>query len=355
MWSRRGCCFPAMAAPLRVIFMGSDPIALPLLDWMAGEGGALASIAAVYTQPDRPAGRGQKIAATPMKQWAEAHGVPVRQPEKLTPDERIWLAAQNADVALVLAYGQILKDDFIAAPRLGTLNLHASILPRYRGASPIQAAVAQGERETGMTLMRIVPALDAGPVADLERVPVAPLDTAVEVERKLAAVCVPLLARALPRLRAGTLTFTPQDEPRATYCRRLVKQDGRLDFAAPAGILAARINGLFPWPGCAVEMGGVPVRIGLADVADADGRGSSGSGDPPAGPAGRVLGADGGGLLVATGGGILRLRRLQRPGGRMVSAGEFLRGFPVPPGTRLPSAPMAALISGQPFPRIRRG
>jgi len=331
--------------PLKVIFMGSDPIALPLLDWLAGEGRALASVAAVYTQPDRPAGRGQKTEAGPVKQWAVAHGVPVRQPEKLSPDERGWLADQRADVALVLAYGHILNDGFIATPRMGTLNLHASILPRHRGASPIQTAIAQGEPETGVSLMRIVRKLDAGPVADVARVPVAPLDTALEVERRLAAACVPLLARALPRLRDGTLAFLPQDEARATYCRRLVKEDGRLDFSAPARTLAARINGLFPWPGCAVEIGGVPVKLGLADVAGGSAPGFSG------GAPGEVAGADGDGLLVATGDGALRLRRLQRPGGRMLSAGEFLRGFPVSAGARLHSGAMTDLSSTQPFPR----
>lgn len=333
-----------MSTPLKIIFMGSDPIALPLLDWLAGEGGALASVAAVYTQPDRPAGRGQKTVAGPIKQWAVSHGVDVRQPEKLTSDERDWLAAQDADLALVLAYGHILKDDLIATPRLGTVNLHASMLPKYRGASPIQTAIAQGDLETGMTLMRVVRKLDAGPVGDSMCVPVASLDTALDVEGKLAAVCVPLLARALPRLQDGTLVFAPQDERQATSCRRLVKEDGRLDFTAPARTLAARINGLFPWPGCSVKIGGVLVKLGLADVAV----GSSGGADGHAGsvgrPAGEVLGTDGDGLLVATGEGILRLRKLQRPGGRMLGAVEFLRGFAVPTGARLPPEAMTRLV-----------
>ena len=340
-----------MSTPSRVVFMGSDPIALPLLDWLAGEGVALASIVAVYTQPDRPAGRGQKVEAGPIKQWAVAHSVAVRQPAKLMPDELAWLAAQQPDVALVLAYGHILKDDFIAAPRLGTLNLHASILPKYRGASPIQTAVAQGEPETGVTLMRVVRKLDAGPVADVARVPVAPADTALDVERKLAAACVPLLVRALPRLWEGTLTFALQDEARATYCRRLVKEDGRLDFAAPARTLVARINGLFPWPGCTVEICGVPVKLGLAEDAGVGDRGSSRTEGSSARLAGEVVGADSDGLLVATGEGILSLRKLQRPGGRMLSAAEFLRGFAVFPGTRLPSAPMPRLVGDRPFLR----
>ncbi len=332
--------------PLKLVFMGSDPIARPLLDWLAGEGSTVARIAAVYTQPDRPAGRGQKVEPGPICRWAADQQLPVRQPEKLTQDECAWLAAEQADLVLVMAYSQILRDEFIALPRLGTLNLHASILPRFRGASPIQTAVACGERETGVTLMRIVRRLDAGPVADVERVPVRPLDTALEVEAKLAQACVRLLGRALPQLREGSLVFTAQDEARATYCRRLVKEDGRLDFSAPAAALAARINGLFPWPGCMVEINRVPVKVGLADsVAEVVDLGHN------AATPGTIMGTDAEGLLVAAGGGSLRLRRLQRPGGKMLAAPEFLRGFSVAAGTVLPSRPTQPLILSRPFPR----
>ena len=333
-----------MPPPLHLVFLGSDPIALPVLDWLAGEGSALARVAAVYTQPDRAAGRGQKIEAGPIKRWSEAHGVPVRQPAKLTDDERAWLAGQNADVALVLAYGHILGEAFLGAPRLGTLNLHASLLPKYRGASPIQTAVACGERETGLALMRLVKQLDAGPVADVERVAVLPLDTAAEVETRFAASAVPLLARALPRLARGELVFRDQNHAAASYCRRLVKDDGALDFAAPAPALAARINGLFPWPCCSVEINGLVVRLGLADVV----AGVADPGHIPAAP-GTVVGADADGLLVAAADSLLRLRRLQRPGGKLLSAAEFGRGFPIAPGTVLPSRPMPPLVAARPF------
>lgn len=333
-----------MPAPLKLVFMGSDPIALPLLDWLMGEGSASAHLAAVYTQPDRPTGRGQKVEPGPIKQWALAHSVPVRQPEKLSDEERAWLAAQQADAALVMAYGHILREAFLATPRLGTINLHASILPKYRGASPIQTAVACSERETGVTFMRVVRQLDAGPVADVERVPIGQLDTASEVETRLAAAAVPLLARTLPRLARGELVLREQDHGAATYCWRLVKADGVLDFTAPAGVLAARINGLFPWPGCAVEISGVPVKLGLADamaqVADPD--------HNIAAP-GTVVGTDAEGLLVKVGEGILRLRKLQRPGGRLLPAPEFLRGFPIAKGARLPSQTMSSLTSTQPL------
>ena len=326
-------------SPLRLVFLGSDPIALPLLKWLTADGRGIAEVVAVFTQPDRPAGRGQRVAANEIKTWALLQKLPVLQPEKITEDVRLELAAIRADVALVMAYGHILRDDFIATPRLGTLNLHTSLLPKYRGASPIQTAIASGERETGVTLMRIVKKLDAGPIADIERVAIAPLESAADVEVKLGAACVPLLARALPKLRDGSLGFTPQDEAAATYCRRLEKADGSLDFAEPAAVLAARINGLFPWPACTISLAGQDVKLGLADVL------------PVAGGVGEIIGSDEEGLRIGTAEGVLRVRRLQRPGGKMLPAREFLRGFSAPVGTRVESRPMSPLSANAPFRR----
>ncbi len=337
-----------MTTPLKLVFLGSDPIALPLLDWLAAGGAGLARVAAVYTQPDRAAGRGQQIAPGPIKAWALARGLPVRQPAGITPDETAWLATQRADVALVVAFGHLLPDPFVAAPRLGTLNLHGSLLPKYRGASPVQTAVAMGERETGLTLMRIVRRLDAGPTADEERVPIGPLDTSLEVRARLAAAALPLLARALPRLARGELVFGEQDHAAATYCRRLEKEDGTLDFAAPAPTLAARINGLFPWPSCTVEFNAVPVKLGRAEALPETPGGRPAAATGSIAP-GTVMGSDSAGLLVATGGGVLRVRRLQRPGGKLLAAPEFLRGFPLAPGTLLPSRPMSRLSDSRPF------
>jgi len=328
--------------------MGSDPIALPLLNWLAGEARAVAQVVAVFTQPDRAAGRGQQVQSGAIKVWALAHGLPVHQPAKLGADDLAALRSHAPEVVLIMAYGHILRDNFIAVPRLGMLNLHTSLLPKYRGASPIQTAIACGEKTTAVTLMRIVAELDAGPVAGQEAVAIDPLDTAVEVEAKLAQACVPLLARTLPELAAGRLAFREQDAAAATFCRRLEKSDGRLDFAASAAELAARINGLFPWPAATTELNGQAVKLGLADTV------------PPEtchvisdtfGKPGAVLGAEAGGLLVATGQGVLRLRKLQRPGGKMLPAAEFLRGFPVAPGSVLRSLPMAPLVARFPFPR----
>jgi methionyl-tRNA formyltransferase len=340
---------------LRIVFMGSDAIARPALDWLArssgsgpaGEGSQVGQVVAVFTQPDRPVGRGQQIRPNDIKLWAQAHKLPVFQPGKVGEAERQQLADLKPDLTLVMAYGHILKQGVIDTPRLGTLNLHTSILPKYRGASPIQTATALGESETGVTLMRMVLALDAGPVADGERVAITPLDTAADVEAKLAGACVPLLARCLPRIAAGAQPFTAQDESQVTFCRKLEKSDGVLDFTQPAAVLAARINGLMPWPGCALEINGQMVKLGLADA-----------GSPLVGKRaepGVVLGADADGLLVGTGEGILRLRKLQRPGGKMLPAADFLRGWPVATGTRLPSWPMSTLVAPAPFARPAGG
>ncbi|HEY5551991.1 MAG TPA: methionyl-tRNA formyltransferase [Opitutaceae bacterium] len=331
-----------MSAPLRLVFLGSDALALPTLDAIADGPASPATVVGVYTQPDRPHGRGQRVEPGPIKQWAERRGLPVFQPERLGSDDAAGVRDRlRADVALVTAYGLLLKDEMLAAPRLGTFNVHTSILPRLRGASPIATAVASGVGETGVSFMRLVRKLDAGPVADCERVPVGPRDTAADVTAKLSSAAVPLVIRGLRELAAGTLALREQDETAATYCRRLLKADGVLDFARPARELAARVNGLFPWPGCSVAIGDMAVKLGLADA----------EGEGAASAPGAVLGCDGDAVRIATGSGVLRLLRLQRPGGRMLPARDFLRGFALPEGTLLPSTPMTPLESSLPFPR----
>lgn len=322
---------------MRVVFMGSDGIALPLLDRLRDLPGV--ALVAVFTQPDRATGRGQKVTANAIKNWALAAGLPVNQPLKFDDSAREELARLEPDLALVMAYGHILRPSVIDTPRLGTLNLHTSLLPRYRGASPIQSAIASGESETGVALMRIVPALDAGPVAATARVSIGSLDTARDVEGKLAVASADLVAANLPRLAAGNLRFEAQDESRVTYCRRLRKEDGVLDFHRPAWELAARINGLFPWPVCQFAWESVAVKIGLADVASPVADATPGT----------LLGVDAEGLLVGTGEGTLRFRRLQRPGGKMLAAADFLRGFPMPTGGRLVSHPLSTLVGRDPL------
>lgn len=329
--------------PLRLVFLGSDPIALPTLDHLAGtpEGRALVEVVAVFTQPDRPHGRGQKLQAGPIKEWALAKNLPVFQPEKLGADDTARLREFGADVALVMAYGQLLKDDFIAAPRLGTFNLHTSPLPKYRGASPVTAAIASGDDETAVTFMRIVRKLDAGAIADHERVPIGAHDTTGTIEAALGRAAAPLTARCLAALREGRLRFAEQDETRVSYCRRLAKADGVLDFSQPAAVLARRINALLPWPGVSLDFAGAPLKLGLAEAAPARESAAPGA----------VLDADRDAVVLATGDGVLRLLRLQRPGGKMLPAAEFLRGCPIPRGTVFVSQPMPPLVAPAPFPR----
>ena len=179
-----------MSEPLRLVFMGSDAIGLPLLEWLVGKGSAIARVAAVVTGPDRPSGRGQAVRPNSVKAWADGRGLAVIQPERLDAGVLAELAGLRPDITLVVAFGHILRDDLISIPRFATLNLHASLLPRYRGASPVQAAIASGDSETGMTLMRIVRELDAGPIAAAETVAIAPLDTALEIEARLAEAAI---------------------------------------------------------------------------------------------------------------------------------------------------------------------
>ncbi|MEZ5277154.1 MAG: methionyl-tRNA formyltransferase [Opitutaceae bacterium] len=322
----------------RLVFMGSDPIALPLLEALAGRIGG-PEIVALYTQPDRPSGRGQQVRPNPVKLWAMARGIEVLQPDRLDETERLKLESIRPDLILVMAYGHLLRQSWLDTPPRGIYNLHTSLLPEYRGASPIQATVLEGDVEGGVTLMKMVARLDAGPVVDLERVRLDPLETAATLEAKLAAACVPLVQRNLDSIGQGIVVLRPQDDSRATFTRRLRKADGVLDFSASAEMLARRINGLFPWPGVNIKMGDLSIRCGLAEALPEAG------GDPP----GRVLGFDAAGLRVATGSGVLRIRRLQRPGGRMLEATEFARGFPIPEGTLFDSQAMPVLVGNEPL------
>lgn len=324
----------------RIVFMGSDPIALPGLDFLADEALDRVEIAGVLTQPDRPAGRGRKLKANEIKQWAVARGVEVRQPERPGREEVAWLRQVGCELVLVMAYGHILRRAFLEFPPLGTYNLHASLLPGYRGASPIQSALAEGEKEMGVTLMRMVRRMDAGPIVDQEAFPVARRETGQTATAKIAAACVPLLSRNLDALLRGQVSLREQDEEAVNYTRKLEKNDGALNFSAPAATLARRINALYPWPGGFVEHREQRVKIGLADWGD-----EAAGGEP-----GTVVRADESGLEVACGSGRLSMLVLQRPGGRLLPAGEFLRGLPIPVGTRFSSSPMPSLVSERPFP-----
>ena len=319
----------------RMIFMGSDPIALPLLESIQSGLCGDVEITAIYTQPDRPKGRGKKVVASEIKRWAKELGIPVFQPERIRKGDRLEIEDMRVDTILVMAFGHMLSQALIDSTSVGIWNLHTSILPKYRGASPIQCAVASGDSKTGVTLMKVVLEMDAGPILDVELVDILRLDTALDVEAKLSQACVPLIERNLGRILAGEAEPIAQAVEAASYVRKLGKDDSDLDFSEAAEVLAHRINGLFPWPGTRVFHGEVAIKIGSADFTV----------ESRNGVAGQVIGNEEEGLAIVCGSGVLFLKRLQRPGGKMLDAKAFVRGYDLAGGTVLESRPMSALVS----------
>jgi methionyl-tRNA formyltransferase len=301
--------------PLRIAFMGSPDFAVPALRALHGAGH---DIAAVYCQPPRPAGRGQALRRCPVHVAADALGLEVRTPERLRRDERehAAFAALDLDAAVVAAYGLILPPAMLAAPRRGCLNIHASLLPRWRGAAPIQAAVLAGDTETGISIMQMDAGLDTGPVLLREATPIGPRGTAAMLHDALAELGARLVLRALDENPPAV----PQPEPGVTYAAKLAREDGRLDWTRDALSLDRQVRAFDPWPGTFTTHGSETLKVLAAEPAD-------GSGEP-----GIVLDSL---LTVGTGAGALRLTRVQMPGRAPLDAAAFLRGHKVPPGTRL--------------------
>jgi methionyl-tRNA formyltransferase len=325
--------------------MGSDPIALPVLELIHAEQPGGFRLEAVFTQPDRPTGRGMHLKPNAIKCWATERGIPVHQPAKCGAADIDFLATSKIDHVLVMAYGQILSRAFLETPPLGVLNLHASLLPRLRGPSPIHTAVALGLKQTGVSLMRIIPKLDAGPVCDVETVPVGDSDSSADVHAMLAGASVPLVRRALPELAAGRLCFTDQDDAKVSYCRIIDKDDSNLDFHATARELADRVRAFQPWPGTRFPFNGIEIRV-LDAQASADRVNST--------AAGTLLHDPHDGLVVVCGEGKLILRALQRPGGKPLPADEFVRGFAMQDGSCIESRTMRPLEAPVPFPWKRK-
>jgi methionyl-tRNA formyltransferase len=319
------------AGALRIVFFGTPEFAVPTLDALLG---SRHPVVGVVTQPDRPRGRGQKISAAPVKARALAAGLPILQPERLKdPAFLDALAALRADLGVVAAYGKILTDAVLAMPRLGMVNVHASLLPRYRGAAPVHRAIIAGERETGVTIMRVVKALDAGPMLTTVRRPIGPDETSDEVERDLARLGAPLLVSATDALAAGGGEETPQDDHAATYAHRLTKEDGVIDWTWPATRLHDQIRGLHPWPHAFTFCRGrrfILIRS-AAEAAGPEGR-----------EGGTILEAEGDRLVVAAGSGRLHVIQIQAEGKRPMGAREFLAGHRLVPGDRFTAAPPEA-------------
>lgn len=232
--------------PLRVAFFGTPGFAVPTLEHLVNSSH---QVVGVITQPDKPRGRGQQVTRGPVKSLAVSLGLPVFQPNRLAPDQfGAQFASIDADIGVVAAYGKILPDWLLAAPRLGLINVHASLLPRYRGASPVHRAVIAGDQETGVTIMRVVTALDAGPMLAATRVPIGPDDTTTIVEQLLSIRGADLLIKTLDDIEAGTARATPQDESLVTYAAKLIKAEGLVDWSLPAPRIHNMIRGLWPWP-----------------------------------------------------------------------------------------------------------
>ncbi|MGD9914632.1 MAG: methionyl-tRNA formyltransferase [Rhizobiaceae bacterium] len=299
---------------LRIIFMGTPDFSVPTLRAIAQAGH---DVCAVYTQPPRPAGRrGLELVPSPVQREAERLGIEVRSPVSLKGAiELEAFASLRADVAVVVAYGMLLPPAILAAPRLGCLNGHASLLPRWRGAAPIQRAIMAGDAETGMMIMRMEEGLDTGPVGLTERVAIDPLTTAGELHDRLMGVAAPLMVEALARLEAGDLAFTPQASEGVTYASKIDKSETRIDWAQPARQVHDRLRGLSPFPGAwsEVEIAGRLERVKLLRSAPAEGVGAPGT----------ILDDS---LTVACGDGAIRITELQRAGGKAATAEDFQRG-----------------------------
>ncbi|MEW6629650.1 MAG: methionyl-tRNA formyltransferase [Pseudomonadota bacterium] len=309
--------------PLRVIFMGTPDFSVATLRAVAEAGH---EIAAVYTQPPRAAGRrGLELTPSPVQREAERLGIEVRTPTSLKGEaEQQPFAALQADVAVVVAYGLLLPKAVLDAPRLGCLNGHASLLPRWRGAAPIQRAIMAGDAETGMMVMRMEEGLDTGPVALVEKVAIEPDMTAGELHDRLMAEGASLMVKALAELGINCLTFTQQAEAGVTYARKIDKSETRVDWTRPSGEVHNHIRGLSPFPGawCEVEIGGRMERLKLLRSTLSDGVGESGG----------ILDDR---LTVACGTGAVRLVEVQRAGGKPAAAQEFLRGAKIEKGMKL--------------------
>ena len=306
-----------METSLAVAFAGTPSFALPALDSIAASRHRLV---VVYTQPDRPAGRGLELTASPVKERALSLGLPVEQPESLRdPGAPARLAAHSPDVMLVVAYGLLLPQAVLDVPRLGCLNIHASLLPRWRGAAPVARAIEAGDRTTGVCIMRMEAGLDTGPVMLRQELDIAPGETAGELELRLAAQGAGLVLTALDALADGRASFEPQDPALATWARKLQKSEARVDWREPAEVIERRIRALNPWPIAETRLEGLQLRIWQARVVAA-----------PAGPRpGTILAAGPAGVVVMTGEAALAIERLQLPGRRAVTAADFAntRGY----------------------------
>ena len=314
---------------MKIAFLGTSEFAVPALKALVDAGH---EVTCVYTRAPRPAGRGQQERKTPVHQTADALGLPVRTPRSLKREEEaIAFKALDLDAAVVVSYGHILPKSFLDAPVLGCINIHGSLLPRWRGAAPIHRALLAGDAETGVTTMRMDEGLDTGPMLLAERTPISAADTAASVHDRLAEMGATLIVSTLDGLVRNSIDPTPQPEDGVTYAHKLGKEEGALDWRRPAAELERKVRAFHPWPGTSFELNGERIKLLEAGLALAGGA------------PGTVNIARDGFPIVTCGVGGLRLLKLQRPGKSAQSADAFLRGFALPAGTVLPPPAVATL------------
>lgn len=311
------------AARLRTVFMGTPGFAVPSLAALA----EAVDVTLVLCNPDRPAGRGRSMASPPVKEEAIRRGIPVFQPEKARhPDAVARIVAEAPDLIVVAAYGHILPKSILDIPRFGCINVHASLLPKYRGAAPINWAVARGETVTGITIMRMDEGMDTGPMLLVREMPIGGEDTAETIFAKLSILGAEALREALRRLREGTLDETPQDAALATYAPMLKKEHGRIDWCRPAREVLNLVRGMTPWPSAFALHAGKTLKV-LSSVLPAE--------SGPAGAPGELVAIGRGGISVACGEGVLRLQVVQPEGGKAMEAWAYAQGRRVATGERL--------------------
>ena len=315
---------------MKLAFAGTPEFAVVMLDALLHSGH---SVEAVFTRRDARAGRGNRVTQSPVKQRAVAAGLKVRQPRGMhAPEEAAMLAALEPDALVVAAFGFLLPASILAIPRLGCINVHASILPRWRGAAPVHHAIRSGDRETGVSIMQMDAGLDTGPVLATRTCAIDPKDTTGSLTRRLAALGAAALVETLHAVDAGAVEPRPQDDTRATFAPRLSKSQAAIDWARPAREIERMVRALDPWPVAHTYVAGESIpafrvwRAELADSAAAEGPGT-------------VLCCDASGLVIATTDGAINVTELQPPGARRMTTAEFARGRRLPPGTRLGPGP----------------
>jgi methionyl-tRNA formyltransferase len=312
----------------RLVMLGTGDFALPTFVQLCDGGHR---VVALITQPDRPQGRKQELIPSRIKRAAIERGIRVEQPEDVNAPEALEMVRSLApDLLDAAAYGQILSADLLAIPRLGGINLHGSILPSYRGAAPVARAIQNGDRESGVTVIRMTPRIDAGGMIAVARTPIDPDETAGDLEDRLATLGAPLVAEAIAALEAGTARILPQVKARVTKAPKLRKEEGPIDWTKPARAVHDHVRAMQPWPVAFtnwLRRDGEPLRLIVHKTAVVD----------RDGPAGEVVEAEADRLLVAAGGGSVRLITVQLPGKKPMAAAEFLRGHRIAPGDRMGS------------------